>query len=111
MNPTPQTAGDGDIAVNVSLTVPAQRRKPTKAVENRDFASFCRRIIRAHARRVAAGDVEALTDLINLSSALDEAINDAVRGLRAEPYVYSWAEIARRLGISKQAAQQRWGKP
>jgi hypothetical protein len=95
--------------VKASLTIPAQRRKPTKAVENREFAGFCRRIIRAHARRVANGDVEALTDLVALSAAIDDAITDAVLGLRAEPFHYSWSEIASRLGITKQAAQQRWG--
>jgi hypothetical protein len=32
---------------------------------------------------------------------------EAVTGLRA--HGYSWAEIGARLGISHQAAQQRWG--
>ena len=32
---------------------------------------------------------------------------EAVKGLRA--HGYSWAEIGARLGISRQAAQQRWG--
>ena len=57
--------------------------------------------------RVAVGDVEALRDLVALSANLDDAIGEAVVGLRA--FGYSWAEIGQRLGISKQAAQQRWG--
>jgi biotin operon repressor len=32
---------------------------------------------------------------------------EAVKGLRG--HAYSWAEIGARLGISRQAAQQRWG--
>ncbi|MFF5082494.1 hypothetical protein ACFY36_36075 [Actinoplanes sp. NPDC000266] len=76
-------------------------------VENDEYAAFVRRIIRAFARRVATGDVEALRDMVGLSGLLDEAINDAVIGLRA--HGYSWAEIGDRLGISRQAAQQRWG--
>jgi hypothetical protein len=32
---------------------------------------------------------------------------EAVKGLRG--YGYSWAEIGARLGITRQAAQQRWG--
>ena len=76
-------------------------------VENDEYAAFVRRIIRAYARRIATGDVEALTDMVALSAQLDDAIGDAVKGLRG--HGYSWAEIAARLGISRQAAQQRWG--
>ncbi|AXH90434.1 hypothetical protein AB0F90_06960 [Micromonospora chalcea] len=92
--------------VKASLTrIPRQKRR--EVVENDAFAAFARRIIRAHGRRVAAGDVEALRDLVALSTNLDEAIGEAVVGLRA--FGYSWSEIGTRLGISKQAAQQRWG--
>ncbi|MGC5321707.1 hypothetical protein ACPXB5_23555 [Micromonospora arida] len=92
--------------VKKSLTpsVPTQKRR--EVVENDQFAAFTRRIIRAHGRRVATGDVEALRDLVALSADLDRAIGDAVIGLRA--FGYSWAEIGSRLGISRQAAQQRW---
>jgi hypothetical protein len=86
-------------------SVPRQRRRDV--VENDEFAAFARRIIRAHGRRVATGDVEALRDLVALSTVIDEAIGQAVVGLRA--FGYSWAEIGARLGISRQAAQQRWG--
>jgi hypothetical protein len=41
-----------------------------------------------------------------LAAELDEAIAQAVIGLRKNGY--SWAEIAVRLGVSRQA-QQRWG--
>jgi hypothetical protein len=84
---------------------PRPRRRDV--VENDEYAAFVRRIIRAFARRVATGDVEALTDMVGLSALLDEAIGDAVKGLRA--HGYSWAEIADRLGITRQAAHQRWG--
>ena len=85
--------------------IPSPRRRDV--VENDAFAAFARRIIRAHGRRVADGDVEALRDLVTLSTELDRAIGEAVIGLRA--FGYSWAEIGSRLGISRQAAQQRWG--
>ncbi|SCG61268.1 hypothetical protein [Micromonospora halophytica] len=84
--------------------IPVQKRRDV--VENTEFAAFARRIIRAHGRRVATGDVEALRDLVALSTELDHAIGEAVIGLRA--FGYSWAEIGSRLGISRQAAQQRW---
>jgi hypothetical protein len=94
-------------SVKTALTsVPRQSRR-RDVVENDEFAAFTRRIIRAHGRRVATGDVEALRDLVALSSAIDTAITDAVVGLRG--FGYSWAEIGDRLGITRQAAQQRWG--
>jgi len=100
--------------VNGALTLnraPGDSRPPRPrrrdVVENDEYAAFVRRIIRAHARRVATGDVEALTDMVALSTLLDEAIRDAVTGLRE--HGYSWDEIGSRLGISRQAAHQRWG--
>jgi hypothetical protein len=90
--------------VNQSLT-PRQRRRDV--VENDEYAAFCRRIIRAHARRVASGDIEALPDMAALGDQLDTAIRDAITGLRA--FGYSWTDIGARLGVSKQAAQKRWG--
>ncbi|WFE29648.1 hypothetical protein O7623_10865 [Solwaraspora sp. WMMD791] len=93
--------------VETPLTPAVPRQKRRGVVENDEFAAFARRIIRAHGRRVANGDVEALRDLTALASVLDDTIGQAVTGLRA--FGYSWAEIGARLGISRQAAQQRWG--
>ena len=45
--------------------------------------------------------------MLGLSAEIDTAIGQAVTGLRG--YGYSWAEIGSRLGITRQAAQQRWG--
>jgi hypothetical protein len=92
-------------ANSVKPTSPRKRGK--RVVENDEFASFTRRILRAYARRVAAGDIEALTALRLLSSALDTATGEAVQGLRQ--FGYSWADIATRLGVTRQAAQMRWG--
>jgi hypothetical protein len=62
----------------------------------------------SYARRVAAGDADALADMTRLATELDEAISQAVTGLGATGY--SWAEIAARLGVTRQAAQQHWGR-
>ena len=64
-------------------------------------------VLHAYSRRVGDGDVEALALMLGLVEEIDTAIAEAVRGLRA--YGYSWAEIGARLGITRQAAQQRWG--
>ena len=76
-------------------------------VENREFDAFARRIVRAYAARVAQGDIEALPALLGLAVAVDQALSDAVAGLRG--FGYSWADIAQRLGVTKQAAQKRRG--
>ena len=76
-------------------------------VENDAYAAFARRILRAYARRIATGDIESLTLMARLADEVDTAIGEAVTGLRG--FGYSWAEIGSRLGVTRQAAQQRWG--
>jgi hypothetical protein len=82
-------------------------KRPRRRVENDEYAAFVRRILRAYSRRVGDGDVEALALMLGLAEEIDAAIAEAVKGLRA--YGYSWAEIGSRLGVTRQAAQQRWG--
>jgi hypothetical protein len=89
--------------VNTRLT-PKRR---TRAVENDQYAAFIRRVIRAYSRRVADGDIEAITTMANLATDFDTATRQAITGLRA--FGYTWADIALRLGITRQGAQQRWG--
>lgn len=85
--------------VNQQLT----GRRPKDTTE---YAAFVRRALRGLARRVGAGDVDALEDMLAVSAELDEAILAAVAGLRAAGY--SWAEIGARAGLSRQAAHKRW---
>jgi hypothetical protein len=75
-------------------------------VENDEYTAFARRVVAAAGRRVAAGDVEGLAHLAALAGDLETALAAAVAGLRVAGY--SWAEIAARLGTTRQAAQQRW---
>jgi hypothetical protein len=82
-------------------------KRPWRRVENDEYAAFVRRILRAYSRRVGDGDVEALPLLLDLAQEIDTALAKAVEGLRA--HGYSWAEIGSRVGITRQAAQQRWG--
>jgi hypothetical protein len=89
--------------VKATLTPKRLRRQ----VENDEYAAFVRRILRAYSRRVGNGDVEALALMLGLAEEIEAAIGEAVKGLRT--CGYSWAEIGSRLGVSRQAAQQRWG--
>ena len=93
----------GPDTVNNGLTP----NRAGRVVENDEYAAFARRVLRAYSRRVADGDIDALTLMLGLSAEIDTAISQAVTGLRA--FGYSWAEIGSKLGITRQAAQQRWG--
>ena len=46
--------------------------------------------------------------MVVLADELDDDIRHAVTGLRQ--IGYSWAEMSSRLGVTRQAAQQRWGQ-
>jgi hypothetical protein len=78
-----------------------------KVTENDEYAAFLRRVLRAYGRRIAAGDIDALVDMAAMAEELEGAMRLAVVGLRRAGY--SWGEIAVRLGITRQGAQQRWG--
>jgi hypothetical protein len=82
-------------------------RQRGRVIENDEYAAFADRVLRAWARRVAAGDIDAIAAMADAARELDDAMRRAVRGLRRKGY--SWAEIAARLGVTRQAAQQRWG--
>ncbi|SRR6266851_3002270 len=93
----------GHCAVKKPLTP----KRPYRVVENDEYNAFLRRAIDAYGRRVAVGDIEAITAMAALAGHLEDATRQAIAGLRA--FGYSWADIAMRLGITRQGAQQRWG--
>jgi len=68
------------------------------------------RMIRAWGRRVGEADTYDLAELVAFQREVDEAIGAAIATARARATPWSWAEIGDALGISRQAAQQRWGR-
>ena len=90
-------------AVKPALT----RKRRRRHVENDEYAAFARRVLRGYARRIAAGDIDAIADLGGLLGDVETALSRAVTGLRDSGY--SWAEIGLRLGVTRQAVHQRWG--
>jgi hypothetical protein len=66
-----------------------------------------RRGVRAYSRRVGDGDIEALASLVQFSDEVDLAIRAAVDQLRSVGY--SWTDIGRVLGVSRQAVSERFG--
>jgi hypothetical protein len=98
----PARPAEHSSGVKKSLT-PKRRYR---VVENDEYAAFLRRVIAAYSRRVAAGDIEAITTMAALADHLEDATRQAITELRG--FGYSWADIAMRLGITRQGAQQRW---
>ena len=82
----------------------AARKRQRREYENPDYAAFIARSIRSLGRRLGDGDVESIVLIANLEAELDRVKFDAITGLR--DFGYSWAEIAQRMGTSKQNVQQ-----
>ena len=98
-------ADDGTAVESCDIVLPIP--SVARQVENDEYAAFVQRILRTYSRRVGDGDVEALALMLGLAEDIDAAIAVAVKCLRERGY--SWAEIGSRLGITRQAAHQRWG--
>lgn len=77
-----------------------------REVETASYLDFARRIIRVAGERVANADDWELAELATLVDDVERAKTVAVRGLRARGM--SWQYIGDALGITRQAAQQRY---
>lgn len=80
----------------------------TRERDTTEYAAMMGRMLRAYARRVADADPEDLATMLEVYAQFGAAIQDAVTQQRAL-HGTSWAEIGRGAGITRQAAQQRWG--
>lgn len=76
--------------------------------ETPEYAGMLRRMIRAYGKRVADADDVDLGEMAEVQAVLSEAIAVAVEGQRERGA--SWSEIGRAFGITRQAAQQRFGE-
>lgn len=108
-------AGDTDALATIQRAVKATRApKPKRArreYESPDIAAFLRRQGRGLVKRAGTGDLEALSALLDSIAALEVAAGEAARAL-VDPKgpAYSWGEVGREVGMTRQAARQRWGK-
>lgn len=75
--------------------------------DHSSYLAFARRVMKGAAKRVGDADPEDLAELVALREDLEAAIALAVEGQRAR---YSWGQIARGLGTTRQAAQMRYGR-
>ena len=76
------------------------------SVETVDFLAMVKRLIRRAGERVADADEPELAELVALRAELDRAIDAAAKGQHS--IGRSWAEVARGLGTSRQAAHARY---
>lgn len=77
-----------------------------QVVETDKYVGMCRRVIRSLGKRV---DTEALAAFADLRRELELAEAASARALHAEGF--SWTEIGAVMGITRQAARQRFATP
>jgi hypothetical protein len=83
---------------------------PKRETTDQEYKAMMLRLIRRYACRVEVGDLQTLTDLVEVLGVLKLAVDVAVAAQRNHPEnPASWAEIASTTGLSRSAAQERWG--
>jgi DNA-binding NarL/FixJ family response regulator len=74
--------------------------------ETDDVAEAVVRLVAAVGKRISTEDPDALVYLETIETALKDAFQVAVLGLRE--HGFSDADIGRELGVTRQAVAQRW---
>jgi len=87
---------------------PGRPMKPRRSVAH--TIDGARTMIRSASRRPVA-DLPDLANLGRLAADVEAAMATMVATLRDGDHGASWADIGRALGITRQAAQQRFGAP
>lgn len=103
----PATSGSADAVRRVrrQRRLDAKRRK--RVVENDRYREMLSRLLRGMERRVSDGDPEDLALLSSLALEVNALLTQAVKR-QHEAHEVSWSRIADVLGVTKQAAQQRF---
>jgi hypothetical protein len=87
-------------------SLPPARRSAPLHRDTAELARAARRFIRSIGNRLAGEDDDGLALLQGLDDELADAWATAIAGLRRAGY--SDVELGQRLGITRQAIQQRW---
>lgn len=86
---------------------PESRTRPER--EAPELEAMVRRVLASLVRRAGEGDLFSLEALHNLETIAAVSLYQAGKAAHDGPAHYSWTEIAAELGISRQAARQRFG--
>lgn len=78
-----------------------------KAYESKDVADAAGRMIRGLVKRAGTGDQEALYHLVQLQMQISDAITEAGARMHVQAE-YSYTTLAGELGVTRQAARQRF---
>ena len=79
----------------------------TRAERAVDLEAWADRVSVDELREADTGGLRAIADLVDQRDHVDEEITAAVRAARQANR--SWSEIGAMLGVSKQAAQRKYG--
>lgn len=85
-------------------------RKPSRRHEAPEIGAAARRFIRSLVRRGGEGDTEALEQLRDMQAFLQAAITECGQAMHDEAG-YSYTDLAKVMGISRQGARQRFTTP
>ena len=80
---------------------------PSRARRARALERWADHVDAATLQRAETVSLRTIAELADRRVELEEALTDAVRAARRADH--SWAEIGAMLGVSKQAAQQKYG--
>lgn len=81
----------------------------TQQYDTSEFHAMLTRMVRSYGRRLADSDPSDLADALQLARQLEDAIGNAVAELRAV-HGFSFTDVGAALGITRQAAQQRFAR-
>lgn len=85
-------------------SAPTRRRRRT--IDTSAYLAMVARVVTNGGIRAAEGDIEDFKQLLELRGVLDEALIEAVRGLRDSGC--TWEDIGAASGTTRQAALMNW---